>query len=103
MAKKGNKTPAAAAAPPKKATFLTSEVLQSIFNSAAIAAPLVIFTAYSLGFRSPGLLKQLHFFTFATVFGTNVWVSFIQGTLAFTTLQRHTFGKLQSKVFPVSC
>lgn len=37
---------------------------------------------------------------FGTWFGTLVWTSTVFGIVAFRTLPRQTFGKLQSKLFP---
>lgn len=42
----------------------------------------------------------LHLLSFASWFGCSMWVSFVAGIVMFKTLPRHTFGKLQSKLFP---
>lgn len=42
----------------------------------------------------------LHLLAFSSWFGCSVWVSFIAGIVMFKTLPRHTFGRLQSKLFP---
>mmetsp|Transcript_26459 Transcript_26459/g.72747 ORF Transcript_26459/g.72747 Transcript_26459/m.72747 type:complete len:215 (+) Transcript_26459:185-829(+) len=42
----------------------------------------------------------LHLLAVSSWFGCSVWVSFIAGIIMFQTLPRHTFGRLQSKLFP---
>jgi len=45
--------------------------------------------------------KLIHLLSWASYFGTSVWISFFQGIIAFKTIPRHMFGRLQSKMFPV--
>ena len=45
-------------------------------------------------------LTLVHLLTFSAWFGCSVWVSFIAGIIMFQNLPRHTFGRLQSKLFP---
>jgi hypothetical protein len=45
-------------------------------------------------------LLLIHLFAFASWFGCSIWVSFIAGIVMFKNLPRHTFGRLQSKLFP---
>ena len=45
-------------------------------------------------------LMLLHLLAFSSWFGCSVWVSFPAGIVMFKTLPRHTFGRLQSKLFP---
>lgn len=47
------------------------------------------------------ILTLLHLFSFASWFGCSMWVSFIAGIVMFQNLPRHTFGRLQAKLFPV--
>jgi len=50
---------------------------------------------------SPALfLKLAHLLSFATAFGSALWVTFIGGIIMFKNLPRHQFGNLQSKMFP---
>ena len=42
----------------------------------------------------------VHLLAFSSWFGCSVWVSFVAGIVMFTTLPRHVFGRLQSKLFP---
>ena len=42
----------------------------------------------------------LHLLAFSSWFGCSIWVSFIAGIIMFQNLPRHTFGRLQSKLFP---
>ncbi|KAL2644707.1 hypothetical protein R1flu_012294 [Riccia fluitans] len=46
------------------------------------------------------LLRFLHLSSFATAFGTALWVSFVGGIIMFKNLPRHQFGNLQAKMFP---
>ncbi|KAG6544587.1 hypothetical protein Mapa_014009 [Marchantia paleacea] len=46
------------------------------------------------------LLRFLHLISFATAFGTALWVTFIGGIIMFKHLPRHQFGNLQAKMFP---
>lgn len=52
-----------------------------------------------IGMGSHGTML-LHLLAFSSWFGCSVWVSFIAGIVMFKTLPRHTFGRLQSKLFP---
>ena len=45
-------------------------------------------------------LVLLHLLAFSSWFGCSVWVSFVAGIVMFKTLPRHTFGRLQSRLFP---
>lgn len=45
--------------------------------------------------------RSAHILAFGAAFGSQVWVSFVGGPVAFTTLPRQQFGNLMSKVFPV--
>ncbi|CAM6088933.1 unnamed protein product [Calypogeia fissa] len=47
------------------------------------------------------VLRILHVTAFATIFGMQLWVSFIGGVIMFKHLPRHQFGNLQSRMFPV--
>ena len=44
--------------------------------------------------------KPVHLYAMAAYFGCSCWVSFVAGLVMFKSLPRHTFGKLQSKLFP---
>ena len=50
---------------------------------------------------TPHFAKTIHLFSFMSWFGTSVWISFFSGLIAFKTLKRHTFGRLQSRNFPI--
>jgi len=43
---------------------------------------------------------SIHLFAFACYYGCSMWVTFVGGLVMFKSLPRHTFGKLQSKLFP---
>jgi hypothetical protein len=45
-------------------------------------------------------LALIHILAFSSWFGCSVWVSFIGGIVMFKNLPRHTFGRLQAKLFP---
>jgi hypothetical protein len=45
-------------------------------------------------------LILIHMLAFSAWFGCSVWVSFIAGLIMFKNLPRHTFGRLQAKLFP---
>jgi len=53
----------------------------------------------SSGSGTHGILL-LHLLAFSSWFGCSVWVSFVAGIVMFKTLPRHTFGRLQSRLFP---
>jgi len=57
------------------------------------------FPSSSLTSSNHGLML-IHLLAFSSWFGCSVWVSFIAGIVMFKTLPRHTFGRLQSKLFP---
>ncbi|XP_022786364.1 transmembrane protein 205-like [Stylophora pistillata] len=46
-------------------------------------------------------VRLLHLISFGTWFGMQFWVTFIAGYKMYFTLTRHTFGNLQSQLFPV--
>lgn len=46
-------------------------------------------------------VRFLHLYSFGTWLGMQFWVSFIAGYKMYFTLTRHTFGHLQSQLFPV--
>jgi len=41
-----------------------------------------------------------HLLTFASFYGCSIWVSFVAGLVMFKNMPRHSFGRLQSKLFP---
>jgi hypothetical protein len=45
-------------------------------------------------------LALTHLLAFASWFGCSMWVTFISGIIMFKNLPRHTFGRLQSRLFP---
>jgi hypothetical protein len=47
------------------------------------------------------VLTLVHLLSFMSWFGCSIWVSFVAGIVMFQNLPRHTFGRLQSKLFPV--
>jgi Domain of unknown function (DUF4149) len=46
------------------------------------------------------VVTLVHLLSFMSWFGCSMWVSFIAGIVMFQNLPRHTFGRLQSKLFP---
>lgn len=50
---------------------------------------------------SPKAAATVHLLSFATWFGTVVYTTFIAGITMFKNLPRRTFGKIQSKLFPL--
>ena len=44
--------------------------------------------------------KTAHLFSVSACFGCSCWVTFVAGIVSWKALPRHTFGKLQSKLFP---
>ncbi|XP_078383472.1 transmembrane protein 205-like [Oculina patagonica] len=46
-------------------------------------------------------VRLIHLFTFGTWLGMQFWVTFVAGYKMYFTLTRHTFGHLQSQLFPV--
>ncbi|XP_059243699.1 transmembrane protein 205 isoform X1 [Mustela nigripes] len=50
---------------------------------------------------NPGsLTKMVHLLVLSGAWGMQMWVTFISGFLLFRSLPRHTFGLVQSKLFP---
>ncbi|KAF7465560.1 transmembrane protein 205 [Marmota monax] len=47
-----------------------------------------------------GLIKVVHLLVLSGAWGMQMWVTFASGFLLFRTLPRHTFGLVQSKLFP---
>lgn len=45
-------------------------------------------------------LVLVHLLAFAAWFGCSVWVTLVAGIVMFKSLPRHTFGRLQAKLFP---
>ncbi|MCO5599532.1 hypothetical protein L7F22_053638 [Adiantum nelumboides] len=45
-------------------------------------------------------LRLAYLLSFATAWGTSLWVTFIGGIIMFKHLPRHQFGNLQSRMFP---
>eukprot|EP00889_Picochlorum_renovo_P005416 jgi/Picre1/32446/NNA_007792.t1 len=88
-----------------KADDVKGEMLEpSVANKplvrfAALAA-IVAASAKATGFLTVKSIGFIHMMAFGAWFGTLVWTSFIFGLVAFKTLARQTFGKLQSKLFP---
>ncbi|XP_007951790.1 transmembrane protein 205 [Orycteropus afer afer] len=51
--------------------------------------------------RDPGsLTKVVHLLVLSGAWGMQMWVTFVAGFLLFRGLPRHTFGLVQSKLFP---
>ncbi|KAM6219521.1 transmembrane protein 205 [Rhynchocyon petersi] len=51
--------------------------------------------------RDPGgLTKVVHLLVLSGAWGMQIWVTFVSGFLLFRALPRHTFGLVQSKLFP---
>ncbi|XP_061438218.1 transmembrane protein 205 isoform X2 [Rhineura floridana] len=46
------------------------------------------------------LIKIIHLFLLSTAWGMQIWVTFIAGFVLFRGVNRHTFGLVQSKLFP---
>uniref|UniRef100_A0A8C9A901 Transmembrane protein 205 n=1 Tax=Prolemur simus TaxID=1328070 RepID=A0A8C9A901_PROSS len=47
-----------------------------------------------------GLIKVVHLLVLSGAWGMQMWVTFVSGFLLFRGLPRHTFGLVQSKLFP---
>nr|XP_056722125.1 transmembrane protein 205 [Euleptes europaea] len=47
-----------------------------------------------------GFVKMVHLFLLSTAWGMQLWVTFIAGFVLFRGVSRHTFGLVQSKLFP---
>lgn len=66
----------------------------------AASAAVLAAARFSPSFLSSKALGFVHLLAFGTYLGTNIWTTFIAGLTMFKNLPRHTFGKLQSKLFP---
>ena len=76
-----------------------SSTIQSFTRYSVVVGALVAAAVFKCA--TPSLAKLIHLFAFMSWFGTSIWVSFFSGLIAFKTLQRHTFGRLQSRIFPI--
>ncbi|XP_053157646.1 transmembrane protein 205 isoform X2 [Hemicordylus capensis] len=47
-----------------------------------------------------GLVRTVQLFTISTAWGMQIWVTFIAGFVLIRGVSRHTFGLVQSKLFP---
>ena len=47
------------------------------------------------------LTRALHLFTFSTVYGSAIWVTFVSGLILSKHVPRQQFGYVQSRMFPV--
>ncbi|KAJ9696631.1 hypothetical protein PVL29_008711 [Vitis rotundifolia] len=82
--------------------------LTRFLGALAFLAVGVILSPETFGSESDGTqsskltaaLKLFHLLCFATAWGASLWVTFIGGIIMFKNLPRHTFGNLQSKMFP---
>jgi len=86
-----------------EASFFTSLINWQVLRSSVlvlILAAIVGMTDGTLAADYTHELTLLHLCTFASWFGTTVWVSFVGGIVMFKNLPRHVFGRLQSKLFP---
>uniref|UniRef100_A0A7N0ZW43 TMEM205-like domain-containing protein n=1 Tax=Kalanchoe fedtschenkoi TaxID=63787 RepID=A0A7N0ZW43_KALFE len=78
------------------------------FAAVTFLAVGVVFSPETFGSKSDGLrwpailtfVKLAHLLSFATAWGSALWVTFIGGIIMFKHLPRHQFGNLQSKMFP---
>ncbi|MFT7797799.1 transmembrane protein 205 [Arapaima gigas] len=57
-------------------------------------------TAMATEGQPTDLVKVLHLLLMSFTWGTQVWVSFIAGFVLVSSVSRHTFGQVQSKLFP---
>jgi uncharacterized membrane protein len=80
---------------------------KQVVRAIILATVLAGCTWFSSSSSSPNIgspnshsLMLLHLLAFSSWFGCSVWVSFPAGIVMFKTLPRHTFGRLQSKLFP---
>ena len=69
-------------------------------TAACISLPCILDAANVSVTAYAAALKSAHLLVVATWFGTTVWTSFVAGLVMFKALPRHTFGRLQSKLFP---
>ena len=67
----------------------------------AIAATVAGLAKISASNLSVQFVKFLHITAFGTWFGTIAYTTFVAGITMFRNLPRQTFGKLQSKLFPL--
>nr|KAF6350403.1 transmembrane protein 205 [Myotis myotis] len=52
------------------------------------------------GGNPASLTKVVHLLVLSGAWGMQIWVTFVSGFLLFRGLPRHTFGLVQSKLFP---
>ncbi|GLJ09054.1 hypothetical protein SUGI_0100930 [Cryptomeria japonica] len=89
--------------------WLTRFVVMVVFLALGIVVSPETFGSKSAGQAGPSAavggyfavaLKLAHLLSFATAWGSALWVTFIGGIIMFRTLPRHQFGNLQGKMFP---
>ena len=89
--------------PPVGGFFLTR---RQLFRGTAILVTLIL-SILSADKVSINVVKSMerskwniHLFAFSCFYGCSMWVTFVAGLVMFNNLPRHTFGKIQSKLFP---
>jgi hypothetical protein len=83
----------------KTAPDMSKQFVRAAILVAILAVSVRYTTDKSVG-RYQHLLVLTHLLSFMSWFGCSVWVSFVAGLVMFKNLPRHTFGRLQSKLFP---
>jgi len=58
-----------------------------------------ILSMYTNNF-SAGTKFTIHLLSFSSFYGCSIWVSFVAGIVMFKNMSRHSFGRLQAKLFP---
>jgi len=85
-------------APTMNKQFIRAAVLVAILAGSVVSTNRTSLGAGDNNYRHE--LTLLHMLAFSSWFGCSVWVSFVAGLVMFKNLPRHTFGRLQAKLFP---
>lgn len=81
-----------------------SQPSHAVAITCALALAVFLTTSGYIGGDNQGLWRIVprlfHILAFSMWLGTQFWVSFVAGITMYTNLPRHTFGYIQSKLFP---
>lgn len=73
---------------------------RQLFRAVTVSGALLSSIVASRDHLGTSTKWTVHLFLFACFYGCTVWVTFVAGIVMFKNLPRHTFGNLQSKLFP---
>ncbi|KAG7345944.1 protein of unknown function DUF4149 containing protein [Nitzschia inconspicua] len=83
---------------PKTAPDMSKQFVRAAILIAILGVSVTFTSSNSNQYQH--VLTLVHLLSFMSWFGCSIWVSFVGGIIMFQNLPRHTFGRLQSKLFP---